>query len=312
MGDSSDFRIFAAPLQGYTEALWRRGHNKIFGGVDTYFTPFIRVEKGAVRPRDLRELSTELNDGVPVVPQAIFSGVGELRTITDAVRRCGYGRLDLNLGCPFPPQWRKGRGSGLIGRLDEMSGVADFVRHNDDIRFSVKMRLGIENPDEYREMLPVLNGMPLEYISVHPRVARQQYSGDLSMDEFGWLVEGSANPVVFNGEIRSAADIDSIRSRYPSVAGVMVGRGLLARPSVADEWRSGVAWSRDKLVGAILQLHDAIYAGCRDSLCGDSQILSKIKPFWDYPRCMIDRRVWKAIHKANSIRNYDAAVAMLR
>lgn len=311
MSGHSDFKIFAAPLQGYTEALWRRGHYEIFGGVDSYFTPFIRVEKGVVRSRDLRELSGELNSGVPVVPQAIFSGVDELRTITDAVRQSGYGRLDLNLGCPFPPQWRKGRGAGMIARIDEMTKVADFVKTS-DIRFSVKMRLGVERPDEYRPLLPVLNDMPLEYITVHPRVARQQYSGDLAMDEFASLIENSACPVIFNGEIRSAEDIDRIRGLFPSVAGVMIGRGLLARPSIADEWRTGSIWTQKKLIGTILQLHDCIYAGYRGSLCGDSQVLSKIKPFWDYPANLIDLRIWKAIHKANSLRNYDTSVAMLR
>lgn len=312
MSGINGFKIYAAPLQGYTEALWRCRHYEIFGGVDCYFTPFMRVEKGGVRQKDIRDLSTRLNTGVPVIPQAIFSCVDELRSITDVVRQCGYDRLDLNLGCPFPPQWRKGRGAGMICRLDEMSNVAEFVRSNTDIRFSVKMRLGVEQPDEYRALLPVLNGMLLEHIAVHPRVARQQYSGELAMDEFGRLLEKSAWPVIFNGEIRSVEDIDRIRENYPSLAGVMVGRGLLARPSLATEWRIGSLWTQDKLLGSILLLHDGIYAACRSSLCGDSQILSKIKPFWDYPASLIDRRVWKAIHKANSIRYYEAAVAMLR
>lgn len=37
--------IYAAPLQGFTEAAWRNAHEQTFGGVDAYYTPFIRLEK---------------------------------------------------------------------------------------------------------------------------------------------------------------------------------------------------------------------------------------------------------------------------
>ena len=38
--------IHFAPLQGYTEAIYRNAHDAFFGGVDTYYTPFVRLEKG--------------------------------------------------------------------------------------------------------------------------------------------------------------------------------------------------------------------------------------------------------------------------
>lgn len=38
--------IYAAPLQGYTTALWRRAHAGLCGGIDAYFTSFVRIESG--------------------------------------------------------------------------------------------------------------------------------------------------------------------------------------------------------------------------------------------------------------------------
>lgn len=46
--------IHFAPLQGYTEAIYRNAHDAFFGGVDTYYTPFVRLEKGNFRRRDVR------------------------------------------------------------------------------------------------------------------------------------------------------------------------------------------------------------------------------------------------------------------
>ena len=37
--------IYAAPLQGFTEVAWRNAHAQCLGGVDAYYTPFVRLEK---------------------------------------------------------------------------------------------------------------------------------------------------------------------------------------------------------------------------------------------------------------------------
>lgn len=307
-----NFKIFAAPLQGYTEASWRCAHFSSVGGVDSYFTPFLRVEKGQIRNRDLRDISPEKNIGVPVVPQAIFSDVDELRLVAQAAIDAGYSRLDLNLGCPFPPQWKKGRGAGMIPRIDIMAKVSEFIKQSPDLYFSIKMRLGVEESAEYRALMPLINDMPLEYITVHPRVARQQYSGDLHFDEFAHFCSRSAHPIIFNGDLQSVEDIDHIRTLFPQIAGVMIGRGLLARPSLAAQWRNRESTLQDADAALLLLIHDKIYSEYQTTLCGDSQILSKIKPYWDYAQSVIERRIWKAIHKSTTLQRYHQAIAPLR
>ena len=50
-------KIYAAPLQGFTEAAWRNAHEGVFGGVDAYYSPFVRLEKGEIRNKDRKEVS---------------------------------------------------------------------------------------------------------------------------------------------------------------------------------------------------------------------------------------------------------------
>lgn len=50
----STLPIHFAPLQGYTEAIYRQAHARIFGGVESYYTPFVRVEHGEIRKKDMR------------------------------------------------------------------------------------------------------------------------------------------------------------------------------------------------------------------------------------------------------------------
>ena len=72
--------IHFAPLQGYTEAFYRNAHAKYFGGVDTYYTPFVRLESGLgdVYKRQIILRSYDWKEEIPV---AEMSGESNLRRI---------------------------------------------------------------------------------------------------------------------------------------------------------------------------------------------------------------------------------------
>ncbi len=302
-----DLKIFAAPLQGFTERPWRQAHASVAGGIDRYFAPFSRVERGEVRRRDIRDVA----DDPGVTAQAIFRDVDELRVIVDALRASGVSKIDLNMGCPFPPQVRKGRGAAMVERPDQLRRVAELLIEYPDVEFSAKMRLGTEDACGWRKSADVISGMPLKFIAVHPRVARQQYSGDLHLDEFGRLLEGIGRPVVFNGDIVTPDDIDRVVELFPPIFGVMIGRGLLARPLIAREWRNGREAAESEQLQAVLSIHGSIFAHYSSTLCGDSQILQKVKPFWDYPGSRLPHRIAKAIRKSASLGAYKEAIEAL-
>lgn len=61
----------------------------------------------------------------------------------------------------------------------------------------------------------------------------------------------------------------------------------------------------------MLHFHRELLCHYESTLCGDSQILSKIKPFWEYAEEEIGRKAWKAVKKASNIAKYHSAVAMI-
>ena len=82
--------IHFAPLQGYTEAIYRNAHDAFFGGVDTYYTPFVRLEKGNFRRRDVRGIEPE-NNGVPhLIPQLIASSAEKAEVILSLFIEKGF------------------------------------------------------------------------------------------------------------------------------------------------------------------------------------------------------------------------------
>lgn len=314
MPDNISLKLFVAPLQGYTDCAWRHFHRLVYGNAaNCYFSPFLRVEKGEPRRRDVRDITSPLNVGVPLVPQIIFRDLSEFRILVDAIVREGHRKIDLNLGCPFPPQVKHGRGAALLRNHELLAALADVVNNEfRDIEFSVKMRLGVEHSNEWRSVIELINAIHLTHVTVHPRVAAQNYEGNLHMSEFAHLLSVCRHPMVFNGDICSAAQIADLVALFPGLYGIMIGRGMLARPSIMAEFVEGTPWPDGRLSSSLLEFHNKLYAYYSEVMQGDTQILSKIKSFWDYHEPQIGHKAFKGIKKANTIAAYDKAVAALQ
>ncbi len=301
-----------APLQGYTEAPYRDAHASVFGGIDTYYTPFVRIERGEFRRKDTRDIEPENNHVAHLVPQLIASDVEKAKTILALFIEKGYREVSINLGCPFPILAKRHNGSGMLPYPEEVKALLAIVEQHPEIRFSVKMRLGWESPEECLALAPLLNDLPLEHIALHARLGKQQYKGEVDLDAFAAFADVCQKPLIYNGDLLTVEDIQQIEKRFPQLAGIMIGRGLLANPALAMEYKTGVSLSPEELREKLRTLHAAVYARYEEQLQGgDEQLLHKIKPFWDYLEPALDRKVWKAIHKSGSLNKYQAAVRLV-
>ena len=61
----------------------------------------------------------------------------------------------------------------------------------------------------------------------------------------------------------------------------------------------------------MIDFHSRLFDQYSALLCGESQVLSKIKPFWEYAEEEIGRKPWKAIRKAGTMPKYLSAVATI-
>lgn len=305
--------IHFAPLQGYTEDVYRRAHCRLCGGVARYYTPFMRIEHGEVRRKDKFDMLPEYNAEVPLALQVIATGREEMELLLHAIEEQWTApvHIDVNMGCPFPLQVRHGRGAGLLQRPDRVEEICRFISEHPQHTYSVKMRLGVEEADEWKSVLPLLNATPLQHITAHPRVASQQYGGEPNMEAFEALMAASRTPIIYNGDVTTVAQIRELEARYPQLAGVMIGRGLLARPTLAREYADGATLSDAAVIAALHQLHDAVHESYARRIPGEAQLLNKLRTFWDYAEPTLGRKAWKKVHKAGSMRNYLAAVAAI-
>lgn len=302
--------VFFAPMQGFTDLAYRTAHAELMGGVERYCAPFLRLEHGEVRRRDIRDIEHDADKAL--TPQVIADGVEEFERLTAMVVDMGFKEVDLNLGCPFPMQTRHGRGAALMQHPDRLREIFHAMRrmHEEQgIRFSVKMRLGQEAADEWKALMPMLNEVPLDYVAMHPRIGIQQYKGEVDMAMFRQFYEACEKPVVYSGDLTTVEQMTQMAGDFPRLKALMVGRGLLMRPTLAREYADGKMKGDDEVRALILQLHRRVLSHYEQTLeGGEAQILQKILPFWEYPQELFDRKFIKRLKKARSLSDYRVAL----
>lgn len=304
--------IHFAPLQGHTDDVYRRTHYHLIGGIQRYYTPFVRVEAGDIRSKDRRDIDPKNNLEVPVTPQIIFKSTKEFAFLTDEIATQGYHTIDLNMGCPFPLQTRHGRGSGLLAHPDIVAEVASIIKERTELSFSVKMRLGWDNAEEWMPVMDILNDTPLTHITLHPRTGTQQYKGFIDHEAFGRVYEVSRHPVLYNGDLTTIGQLHEMEERYPHLGGLMIGRALLARPSLAREYVEGRELSHAEQVEILCTLHHKLMEEYANIVKGDAQLHSKMRTYWEYAEPLIGHKAYKKIMKSGNLRNYLAAVSELK
>ena len=250
--------LWLAPLRGVTIRAFRETFASAIreAGFVGAVAPFIPANPGIrVNDRLLSDLKPGSSD-LPLVPQVITKHPDAMRELLKGLKDRGFARVDLNAGCPFPMIVRRGRGSGLFRTPDMLEKLVETgCEEMGPGRFSVKTRLGLERPDELLELMPMLNRYPLAALTVHARTARQMYAGACDQSAFAAICAASANPVIYNGDIKAIKGLNGFKgvNGFKGLKGVMVGRGFVrelgTRPDSAELLRDYIARSQTELSG---------------------------------------------------------------
>ena len=301
--------IHFAPLQGYTDVIYRNAHAACFGGIDAYYTPFVRLEKGTFRHRDVRGIEPGNNQVPHLIPQLIAPTAEKAEKILSLFIEKGYKEADINMGCPFPILAKRHNGSGILPYPEEVQALLSLITKYPQISFSIKMRLGWEDPEECLKLAPIINELPLRQVVMHPRLGKQQYKGEVDLKAFEAFQHVCKHPLIYNGDINHIEDIHRIQEQFPGLAGMMIGRGLLANPALAWEYQQNRTLEFDEMKEKIQSMHTYVYEEYIEQLKGgDLQILNKMKTFWEYLAPNAGRKLMKAIHKSTSLSKYNQAI----
>lgn len=303
-------KYYLAPMEGITGFIYRNAYEKYFHNIDKYFTPFVTANKSkSLKTRELRDVLPENNKGLNIVPQILTKDSEEFISTAKRLQQLGYNEINLNLGCPSGTVVSKGRGSGFLGNRDELDLFLEEIFKMEDIKISIKTRLGLESPDEFYELLKIYNKYPLEELIIHPRTRKDFYKNTPNLEVFKYSLLNSKNPVCYNGDIFTKEYYKRLVNTLPDVDKMMIGRGLLANPGLIDEIKTDSVINKEK----IKEFHDEILNNYIDLMNDDKNVLFKMKELWGYMIHIFsdNKKYAKKIRKSQKLSDYNEIVLSL-
>ena len=296
-----------APFQGITDVVYRNVFKKHFRGIDKFYTPFFTgIQKDNSKSLRGEEISPEFNDVNTVVPQILSNKADEIIRFANQCKSMGYREFNLNMGCPFPRVANKTRGCGLMADPEHtIPMLTEVCNHVDGIKFSIKCRLGYYNDEEIYAFIDAFNALNISEIIIHPRIGKQMYNGEASLEKFVKLIPLINKPLVYNGDV---FDVEKYKTVRKSIENISLGRGLLTNPFLAEEIK-GIDNQKDKkmrLHGFVVNL----YVERLHHAGGSPKIIGSMKELWKYMMNIFDdpQNVWRKVKKVNHLDDYEMAV----
>ncbi len=282
---------YFAPMEGVTGYVFRNAHRRFYGNITKYFSPFLAPNcSRKLSSRERNDILPEHNKGIMLVPQVLTNRAEDFIWAAQAIQEFGYGEVNLNLGCPSGTVVTKYRGAGFLALPQELDRFLEKAARGMEqmgMKFSIKTRIGKSDPDEFRQLLLIFNRYPLEKLIIHPRLQTDFYQNRPNFPVFQYAVEHSSNPLCYNGDIFSEEDFICFQNQFPTVPSIMLGRGLLQNPALAETIadRGKDPTGKNPPQQRLLRLrafHDAVLEGYQNTIPGDRNVLFKMKELWSY------------------------------
>jgi nifR3 family TIM-barrel protein len=221
-------RVVLAPMAGVSVQAFRRQGRRFGAGL----VCSEMVSCAGIEHRNERTLGY-LRVGVDEHPLAIQIFGAEPTVMAEAARMvvaAGADIVDMNFGCPVRKVTKTGAGAHLLEDPDLACRITEAVASAVSVPVTVKMRRGVEDGSRACLALgPQLVDAGAAALTLHPRSAKQMYTGvaDHSLTEE--LVDLVDVPVIASGDVTSRAKAESVLESTGAAA-VMVGRGAQGNP----------------------------------------------------------------------------------
>jgi tRNA-dihydrouridine synthase B len=168
-------------------------------------------------------------DEHPLAIQIFGSEPDAMAEAARMVVAAGADIVDINFGCPVRKVTKTGAGATLLDDPSRARAIVEAVAEA-GVPVSVKMRRGLEDGSRScLEVGPQLVDAGAATLTLHPRSARQMYTGEADHSLTTELVSLVDVPVIASGDITSRARAQAVLASTGAAA-VMVGRGAQGNP----------------------------------------------------------------------------------
>jgi tRNA-dihydrouridine synthase B len=221
-------RLVLAPMAGVSvQAFRRQGRRYGAGLVCSEMVSCAGLEHKNERTLGYLRVA---RDEHPLAIQIFGAEPGVMAEAARMVTAAGADIVDINFGCPVRKVTKTGAGATLLDDPERACRIVSAVAEAVDIPVSVKMRRGLENGSRAcLDVGPRLVDAGAATLTLHPRSARQMYTGEADHALTAELVELVDVPVIASGDVTSRARAQTVLATTGAAA-VMVGRGAQGNP----------------------------------------------------------------------------------
>jgi len=226
-------RLVLAPMAGVSVQAFRRQGRRYGAGL----VCSEMVSVAGIQHKNERTLGY-LRVGVDEHPLAIQIFGSDPAAMAEAARMveaAGADIVDMNFGCPVKKVTKTGAGASLLDDPGHACRLVSAVAAATPLPVSVKMRRGVENGSRVcLDVGPQLVEAGASSLTLHPRSAKQMYTGTADHSLTAELVSLVDVPVIASGDVTSRAHAQSVLATTGASA-VMVGRAAQGNPWVLRE-----------------------------------------------------------------------------
>lgn len=274
--------LLYAPLEGITYPEYRKVHHSFFpGDVEKYYAPFVAPGSGKLTPSWLKRRFPDFDIAVP---QLMANDARKFLETANILADMGCMEINLNAGCPSGTVFSKHKGAGMLMDLNSLDAFLGGVFAATPVRISVKTRMGVEKTEEFAEILKIYNRYPIALLTVHARARSGYYKSTPDVEGYAAGAGISVNPVCYNGNIFSKADLDRLIETVPGTENVMCGRGLVANPALGRILKGGM----ELALNEFMEFNSILEEEYLSSGIGRDAVMKRMKELWYYEGCLFD------------------------
>ena len=244
-------RVVLAPMAGVSvQAFRRQGRRYGAGLVCSEMVSCAGLEHRNERTLGYLRIAS---DEHPLAVQIFGSEPPAMAEAARMVEAAGADLVDINFGCPVRKVTKTGAGAMCLDEPDRAAAIVGAVAEAVSVPVSVKMRRGLENGSRTcLEVGPRLVDAGAATLTLHPRSAKQMYTGEADHSLTAELVERVEVPVIASGDVTSRARAQAILATTGAAA-VMVGRAAQGNPwAIREILGEGGAPTREEVVAELV------------------------------------------------------------
>jgi tRNA-dihydrouridine synthase B len=245
-------RIVLAPMAGVSVQAFRRQGRRFGAGlVCSEMVSCAGLHHGNERTLGYLRIG---RDETPLAVQIFGSEPEVMGEAARMVEDAGADIVDINFGCPVRKVTKTGAGATLLEDPDRACRIVDAVADAVSVPVTVKMRRGLADGSRSAlEVGPRLVEAGAAALTLHPRSAKQMYTGTADHGLTSELVEQVDVPVIASGDVTSKARARELLDST-GCAAVMVGRAAQGNPWAVGEiaGRSPGEPSREEVVAELV------------------------------------------------------------